>query len=162
MLVDLTAVDENPSPAQQPSAQEGLQRFRVVAHWLDLHHACYLRGQTWASSLPSLSGLFPAANWHEREAYDMLGIHFEGHPYLKRILMWEGYPHHPLRKEFPLAGIETELPAHDVAQATQARVIAAPMMGGPFRAPGQERLSDNEPQALDQSWSESAPKPQAF
>ena len=57
-------------------------------------------------SIPSVSSVFPAANWHERETFDMFGIKFSDHPNLKRILMWDDYPYFPLRKEFPLAGIE--------------------------------------------------------
>jgi hypothetical protein len=68
---------------------------------------CGYRGR---ADAPSVVSLWPGANWHERECYDMFGIKFEGHPDLRRILMWDGYPYHPLRKEFPLAGIETELP----------------------------------------------------
>ena len=49
-----------------------------------------------------------AANWHERETFDMFGIHFSDHPNLKRILMWDDYPYFPLRKEFPL--LELTLP----------------------------------------------------
>ena len=51
---------------------------------------------------PTVSDLWPAANWHERETYDLLGITFSKHPDLRRILMWDGYPYHPLRKDFPL------------------------------------------------------------
>ena len=51
----------------------------------------------------------------------MFGIVFAGHPVLRRILMWDGYPHFPLRKEFPLAGIETTLPDPDVVAVTHAR-----------------------------------------
>lgn len=77
------------------------------------------------SELPSVTALWPAADWHEREAYDMMGIRFTGHPDLRRILMWEGYPFFPLRKEFPLAGKPSEMP--DVAFSD-----AAPLQGGPF------------------------------
>ncbi len=59
----------------------------------------------------------------------MFGIRFRGHPNLKRILMWEGYPYHPLRKDFPLAGIPAELPETAVNADT---VRTAPMLGGPF------------------------------
>jgi hypothetical protein len=49
------------------------------------------------------SGVWRTADWHEREIYDMMGIRFRGHPDLRRIMMWEGYPYFPLRKDFPLA-----------------------------------------------------------
>jgi NADH-quinone oxidoreductase subunit C len=75
--------------------------------------------------LPTVSSVWRTADWHEREVYDMMGVRFHGHPDLRRILMWEGYPYHPLRKDFPLAGKPTELP--DVAFSD-----AAPMAGGPF------------------------------
>jgi NADH:ubiquinone oxidoreductase subunit D/NADH:ubiquinone oxidoreductase subunit C len=53
-----------------------------------------------APEVPSLCGVWPGANWHEREAWDMFGIRFQGHPDHRRILLWEGYPGHPLRKDF--------------------------------------------------------------
>ena len=76
-------------------------------------------------SLPSVTGVWNAANWHEREVYDLMGIRFSGHPDLRRILMWEGYPYHPLRKDFPLAGRPSEMP--DVAFTK-----VTPLEGGPF------------------------------
>jgi NADH-quinone oxidoreductase subunit C len=75
--------------------------------------------------LPTVSGIWRTANWHEREIYDMMGVRFTGHPDLRRIIMWEGYPFHPLRKDFPLSGKPTEMP--EVAFSEPA-----PLAGGPF------------------------------
>ena len=77
------------------------------------------------SELPSVLPVWRTANWHEREVYDMMGIRFAGHPDLRRILMWEGYPYYPLRKDFPLAGKPTDLPNVAFTRVT-------PMEGGPF------------------------------
>lgn len=57
-----------------------------------------------ALSLPTVCDLWPGAEWTEREVYDMFGITFENHPDLRRILMWEEYPAHPLRKDYPVIG----------------------------------------------------------
>ncbi len=57
--------------------------------------------------IPSVTSVWRTANWHERETFDMLGIVFDGHPNLERILMWEGFNGHPLRKDFPIRGIDT-------------------------------------------------------
>lgn len=94
-----------------------------------------------SSEVPSVSQVWPAANWHEREIYDMMGIRFAGHPDLRRILMWEGYPYFPLRKDFPLSGKPTEMP--DVAFTRQA-----PLEGGPFvTAPSEKSSVHREPRA---------------
>ncbi len=151
MLVDLTAIDwaEGASP-----------RFTVVYHLLATARGAYIRITTncaddAAPAVPSVVSLWAGANWHERECFDMFGIKFESHPDLRRILMWDGYPYHPLRKEFPLAGIETVLPDVEVAAETKAKVIAAPMMGGPFvAAPGEINMTEAEPRAKDESWNE--------
>lgn len=155
MMVDVTAIDwaEGASP-----------RFEVVYHLLNLENHNYLRlvipcADDENPTAPTVSHLFPAADWHERETYDMFGIIFENHPDLRRILMWDAYPYFPLRKEFPLAGIETEFPAADVHEATNARVQAAPMMGGPFTAGQSSDVSKNEPKAKDESWTEASEKP---
>jgi NADH-quinone oxidoreductase subunit C len=157
LLMDVTAIDngETASP-----------RFTVVYHVLSTTKpGSYVRiAANCASdaepSAPSIVNLWAGANWHERECYDMFGIKFEGHPDLRRILMWDGYPYHPLRKEFPLAGIETELPIADIAEETGTKVVAAPMAGGPFVAsPGEINLTEAEPRAKDESWSDRRPQP---
>jgi NADH-quinone oxidoreductase subunit C len=155
LLADLTAIDwaEGASP-----------RFTIVYHLYATGRHEYLRVATDCAndlepSVPSIVGLWPAADWHERECYDMFGIKFDGHPDLRRILMWDGYPHHPLRKEFPLAGIEAPLSDPEVAEETKAKVMPAPMMGGPFVASaGEMNLTDAEPRAKDESWHEQKEK----
>lgn len=155
LLVDLTAVDHG---------VDAENRFSVVVHIYSLVHKSYLRihvdcPDNESPSIPSICGVFPAANWHERETFDMFGIVFDEHPNLKRILMWDEYPYHPLRKEFPLAGIEVPLPAADVSEVTGAAVDPAPMMGGPFVSSGSWRISESEPRAKDESWTEKTEKP---
>jgi hypothetical protein len=58
-------------------------------------------------AVPSVTSVWRTANWHERETFDMMGIQFSGHPNLERILMWDGFNGHPLRKDFPIRGIDT-------------------------------------------------------
>jgi NADH-quinone oxidoreductase subunit C len=155
MLVDVTAVDwaENASP-----------RFTVVWHLLSTSGHTYLRvaadcANDAEPAMPTVTGLWPAADWHERETFDLMGITFTDHPDLRRILMWDGYPYHPLRKDFPLAGIETALPDIEVAEETGAAVLPAPMMGGPFVASsGEMNLTEAEPRAKDESWNERSAK----
>ena len=154
LLVDLTAVDWD---AQSP-------RFTGMYHLLSTNKHEYLRiaadcADDIKPSLPSLCEVFAAANWHERETYDLMGIHYDGHPGLRRILMWDEYPYHPLRKDFPLAGIEVPFPADDVAVATGVGVLPAPMMGGPFVSSADGPMSQTEPSARDESWTEQVEKP---
>ena len=153
VLNDLTAVDWD----------KAAPRFSAVYHFYGSVSKQFLRVVCDAPdsvnpAVPSLTGLFPSANWHEREAYDLVGVRFEGHPDLRRILMWDGYPHHPLRKDFPLAGVEGELPAADVAEEVGPVVKPAPMAGGPFVSKCGGTLAAGEPRALDESWRESNPK----
>jgi NADH-quinone oxidoreductase subunit C len=99
-LTDLTAVDYPSRP----------KRFDVVLHVYSMTQNHLLRVKAAVAeneTIPSVTGVWKAANWEEREAFDMFGIVFEGHPDLRRILLpedWEGYP---LRKEYPLAGYGT-------------------------------------------------------
>ena len=118
-LVDITSVDNY---GEDP-------RWTVVYHIRNLSSDTELRIKTnlgeEKSELPSVLPVWRSANWHEREIYDMMGIRFSGHPDLRRILMWEGYPYYPLRKDFPLAGKPTDLP-------NVAFTKPAPLEGGPF------------------------------
>ena len=155
LLVDISGVDWH---EQSP-------RFSVVYHFYSTTGHRYLRivldcPDDAAPEVPSLAAIYPTADWHERETYDMFGIRFTDHPDLRRILMWEKYPYFPLRKDFPLAGIETELPDAETNEELKAGMISAPMMGGPFTAPNKTFLSESEPRAKDQSWSEKKPKPE--
>ncbi len=96
-LMDLTAVD-------------GLKlgwnpRFQVVYHFYSLTQNHRLRVKVPAAdggSVPSLTNLWAVANWFERECWDLLGVKFEGHPNLTRIMMYEGFVGHPLRKDYPI------------------------------------------------------------
>jgi NADH-quinone oxidoreductase subunit C len=147
LLVDITAIDYG---------VEVEKRFAVVYHWYSIEQKAYLRVVSYLHhndqpSISSIQHFFPAANWHEREVYDMFGIKFTQHPNLKRILMWEGYPYYPLRKDFPLAGIETPLPSPDTTEATGETLIPAPLMGGPFKATPGKTSATREPEAKNES-----------
>jgi NADH-quinone oxidoreductase subunit C len=104
MLIDLTAVDR-----YRPEA-----RFEVVYHLYSLKNRRYLVVKTLVDEdhpeLPSVTGVWPAANWHERETFDMFGIKFSGHPDLRRLYMPEEFEYYPLRKDFPLMGIPDSIP----------------------------------------------------
>ncbi len=119
MLLDLCSVDLHGSDP----------RFEVVYELTSLAASTRLRLKSSLSEdeaeIESVTDVWPTANWHEREVWDMMGIRFRNHPDLRRILMWEGYPYHPLRKEFPLGGFPTDVP--DVAFTE-----TAPLAGGPF------------------------------
>ena len=118
-LVDITSIDNY---GEDP-------RFTLVYHLYGYQHLRYLRLKSHISEekseVPTVTGVWRTADWHEREIYDMMGVRFRGHPDLRRILMWEGYPYFPLRKDFPLAGKSSEMP--EVAFSAPA-----PMAGGPF------------------------------
>ncbi len=83
------------------------KRFDVVYHLLSLHRNQRVRIKVEVGEetpVPSASGVWPAANWFEREAFDMYGIQFSGHPDLRRLLTDYGFSGYPLRKDFPLTG----------------------------------------------------------
>ena len=132
-LVDISSVDNY---GEDP-------RWTVVYHLRRMANGQELRLKTDVSEekseLPSVLPVWRTANWHEREIYDMMGIRFRGHPDLRRILMWEGYPYHPLRKDFPLAGKPSDLPG-------VAFTRPAPLEGGPFvTLPGAGDAISREP-----------------
>lgn len=135
-LIDITSVDNF---GAEP-------RFELVYELYGLASGCHLRVKTAISeddleAAPTVSDLWPTADWHEREIYDMMGLKFAGHPDLRRILMWDGYPFYPLRKDFPLEGKPSDMP--DVAFTN-----AAPLAGGPFvTAPSTATSKDREPRA---------------
>jgi NADH-quinone oxidoreductase subunit C len=66
-----------------------------------------------APRVPSLCGLFACANWYERECYDLFGVEFEGHPHLKRLLLYEEFQGHPLRKDYPILKSQPLIPMRD-------------------------------------------------
>jgi NADH-quinone oxidoreductase subunit C len=98
--VDVTAVDWK---KREP-------RFDVVYHFYSFSKNDRIRvkcGAADGEEVPSIASVYLAADWSERETWDMFGIRFAGHPDLRRILTWEGFNGHPLRKDFPLEGIDT-------------------------------------------------------
>jgi NADH-quinone oxidoreductase subunit C len=115
-FIDLTAVDY---PVRE-------KRFDVVTHLLSPKHNRRIRikvATDEATPVASLSSLYPAANWFEREAYDLFGVLFSGHPDLRRLLTDYGFDGHPLRKDFPMTGY-VEVRYDD----EQKRVVYEPVM----------------------------------
>jgi NADH-quinone oxidoreductase subunit C len=137
MLLDISSLDHF---GEEP-------RFEVVYELASLDDTRHLRLKAKVSedeAIPTAVNLWAGADWHEREVWDMMGIPFSNHPNLRRILMWEGYPFFPLRKDFPLAGRPTDMP--DVASTG-----VAPLEGGPFvTAPGADTVAKREPRARHQ------------
>ncbi len=104
-LIDLCGVDYS---AYGEGAWQGA-RFAVVLHLLSIEHNWRLRLRTFAADdgfpvVSTVTEVWPAANWYEREAFDLFGIMFEGHNDLRRILTDYGFIGHPFRKDFPLSG----------------------------------------------------------
>jgi NADH-quinone oxidoreductase subunit C len=101
VLMDLTAVDYSKFPGREDGP-----RFEVVYHLYSITHNHRLRVKVRLDEddpvIPTAVPLWPIANWFEREVWDMFGIRFEGHPDLRRLLMYEEFVGHPLRKDYPI------------------------------------------------------------
>ncbi len=152
-LTDLAGVDMG--------VDAGDARFGVVYHFYSHTKKCYARifaacESAQEPTLPSLCSVYKGADWLEREAFDLMGIVFEGHPSLRRILMWDTYPYHPLRKDFPLAGKEAPLPPTFEGNEDATEVVSADEAGGPFHAPnfGTQFVSEKEPRSAEGGMSE--------
>jgi NADH-quinone oxidoreductase subunit C len=103
MLTDLCGVDFYPE----------VPRFEVVylLYSMTKHQRLRLKVKVGNSeSVPSVESIWKAADWLEREVYDLFGISFDNHPDLRRILLWDGYEGHPLRKDFPVEGPDFDKP----------------------------------------------------
>ena len=134
-LIDISSIDNF---GEEP-------RFEIAYELYSMTLAVHLRLKLQVSedvgAVDTVSDIWPTANWHEREIYDMMGIKFTAHPDLRRILMWDGYPYFPLRKDFPLEGLPSDAPE-------VAFTRGAPMEGGPFvTLPSTANAKDREPRA---------------
>ena len=118
-LCDLTCVDYLEFP-------DATDRFAVIYSLLSVKHGhrlwikCFVNDPK--PAVPSATDIWAGANWLEREIWDMFGIGFEGHPDLRRILTWEGFEAHPLRKDYPLRG-RGEREAFPVVKRDSADVV---------------------------------------
>jgi NADH-quinone oxidoreductase subunit C len=102
-LTDLSGID------YQAYAGWAGKRFAAVSHLISIRHNRRLRVRVFAEDeafpvLPSITSIWNGTNWYEREAFDLYGIHFDGHPDLRRILTDYGFVGHPFRKDFPISG----------------------------------------------------------
>jgi NADH-quinone oxidoreductase subunit C len=147
-LIDVTAVDW---PARE-------KRFDVVYHLLSPKQNLRLRVKAEvdeSTPVPSIIGVFPAANWFERETYDLYGIVFTGHPDMRRLLTDYGFEGHPLRKDFPLTGFvevryddEQKRVVYEPVELTQEFRnfdFLSPWEGPGYALPGDEKAADAKP-----------------
>lgn len=122
-LIDLCGVDYSTHSTRSSS----VGRFACVSHLLSVRNNWRLRLRVFAESadfpvLASVVGVWPSANWYEREAFDLFGLMFDGHPDLRRILTDYGFVGHPFRKDFPISGfVEMRY------DAEQGRVVYQPV-----------------------------------
>ena len=145
VLVDLCGVDY----------PEREHRFEVVYNLLSVHHNQRARVKLSAdetTQVPSVTGLYAAAGWYEREAWDLYGIFFAGNPDLRRLLTDYGFEGHPLRKDFPLTGFvelrydeEQKRVVYEPVQLTQdfrSFDFMSPWEGAQYILPGDEKADD--------------------
>jgi NADH-quinone oxidoreductase subunit C len=143
-LIDICGVDYPGRP----------NRFDVVYHLLSLrlNHRIRVKVETdETSAVPSAVGVFPSANWYEREAFDLYGILFSGHPDLRRILTDYGFQGHPLRKDFPLTGFVEVRYSEEHKRVVYEPVrlqqefrnfdFLSPWEGAEYNLPGDEKAS---------------------
>ena len=145
LLIDIAGVDY---PGRD-------RRFDVVYHMLSMAHNTRIRIKASTDTetpMPSVTSLFPNADWYEREAFDMYGIRFDGHPDLRRILTDYGFEGHPLRKDFPLSGFvevryDDERKAViyepvDLPQEYRSFDFMSPWEGAKYVLPGDEKVEE--------------------
>ncbi|MEZ5756990.1 MAG: NADH-quinone oxidoreductase subunit C [Emcibacteraceae bacterium] len=136
---------------------ERVERFDVVYHLLSLHHNQRVRVKITTDEetvVPSVFGVFPSANWYERETWDMYGIMFDGHPDLRRLLSDYGFQGHPLRKDFPLTGyVEVRYSEEEkrvvyepvkLAQEFRTFDFMSPWEGAKYILPGDEKAEEGK------------------
>ena len=143
-FIDITAIDW---PARE-------QRFDVVYHFLSPTRTAASASRsrpTRTTPVPSIIGVFPGADWFERETYDLYGVLFTGHPDMRRLLTDYGFEGHPLRKDFPLTGFvevryddEQKRVVYDkvrLAQEFRNFDFLSPWEGAGYVLPGDEKKS---------------------
>ncbi|MDG1438277.1 MAG: NADH-quinone oxidoreductase subunit C [Emcibacteraceae bacterium] len=131
------------------------ERFEVVYHLLSLHNNQRIRVKVSTdeeTTVPSVVGVYPSANWYERETWDMFGIMFAGHPDLRRLLSDYGFQGHPLRKDFPLTGyVEVRYSEEEkrvvyepvkLAQEFRSFDFMSPWEGVKYILPGDEKAEE--------------------
>lgn len=141
-LMDLTGVDR----------PERAQRFDVVYHLLSMttNRRIRLKVQTDEdTAVPTATGVYPCADWYERECFDMYGVFFDGHPDLRRILTDYGFHGHPLRKDFPMSGYvelryddELKRVVYEPVKSVEYRNwdFLSPWEGADYVLPGDEKV----------------------
>lgn len=149
VLIDITAVDwllEPTGTGRAPSSNNlnGGKRFEVVYQLLSIRFSSRLRVKVAVDaleSIPSMSHLYPSANWAEREVWDLFGIYFENHPDLRRILTDYGFVGHPMRKDFPLTGyVEVRYDEEKKSVVTEPVELAQEFRAFDMESPWDENL----------------------